>query len=74
LSYKGPIGPISINTETEKPYGLAFPVITIKDMVNAQKLLLNHLGISDLLSAADGSMGGMQALQWAVSYPQFIKY
>ena len=72
-SCKGSIGPTTINPETEKPYGLAFPVITIKDMVNAQKILLNHLGISDLLCVAGGSMGGMQALQWAVSYPQFIK-
>jgi len=66
---RGTTGPSSINPETQKPYGLSFPFITIKDMVNVQKGLIDRLGIKRLLCAAGGSMGGMQALQWAVSYP-----
>jgi homoserine O-acetyltransferase len=66
---KGSTGPNSINPKTGKPYGLSFPVITIKDMVNAQKHLIDYLGIKRLLSLAGGSMGGMQVLQWTVSYP-----
>jgi len=68
----GSTGPSSINPETKKPYALDFPVITIADMVNAQKKLIDFLGIKKLLSVAGGSMGGMQALQWAVSYPESI--
>mgnify|MGYP000035212424 CR=1 FL=1 len=70
---KGSTGPSSINPETGKRYGLSFPIVTIKDMVNAQKLLLEHLGIDHLYAVAGGSMGGMQALQWAVSYPDMVK-
>ncbi len=66
---KGSTGPNSINPKTGKPYGLSFPIITIKDMVNAQKHLIDYLGIKKLLSLAGGSMGGMQVLQWTVSYP-----
>ena len=66
---KGSTGPSSENPQTGRPYGLDFPIITIKDMVNAQKKLIDSLGIDKLLSVAGGSMGGMQALQWAVSYP-----
>ena len=61
---KGSTGPGSINPETGKPYGLDFPLITIGDMVKAQKHLIEHLGIEKLLSVAGGSMGGMQALAW----------
>jgi homoserine O-acetyltransferase len=68
----GSSGPVSINPKTGKPYGLEFPVVTIADMVNAQKLLIEHLGIERLLCVTGGSMGGMQALQWAVSYPERI--
>jgi len=67
---KGSTGPSSLNPETGRPYGLNFPVITIKDMVNAQRQLIGYLGINKLLSVAGGSMGGMQALQWVVSYPE----
>jgi homoserine O-acetyltransferase len=65
----GSTGPSSINPQTGKPYGSSFPEITIADMVRAQKLLVDHLGIERLLAVTGGSMGGMQALQWAVSYP-----
>lgn len=69
---RGSTGPSSIDPETGKPYGLSFPVITIKDMVNAQKKLLDHLGISSIYAVIGGSMGGLQVLQWSVSYPDYI--
>jgi len=71
-SCKGSTGPASMDPKTNKPYGLNFPIVTIKDMVNAQKLLIDHLSIKKLLAVAGGSMGGMQTLQWAVTYPDFI--
>jgi homoserine O-acetyltransferase len=70
---KGSTGPSSINPKTCKPYGLSFPIVTIGDMVAAQKSLIDHLGISKLLSVVGGSMGGMQVLQWMVSYPDAIR-
>ena len=70
---KGSTGPGSINPETGKPYGLDFPVITINDMVNAQKQLIEHLGIEKLLSVAGGSMGGMQVLAWLIRYPHNVQ-
>jgi homoserine O-acetyltransferase len=69
----GSTGPSSINKATGAPYALDFPQITIKDMVNAQKRLIEHLGIEKLYSIAGGSMGGMQVLQWLVSYPHAVK-
>ncbi|MCX8023320.1 MAG: homoserine O-acetyltransferase [Syntrophorhabdaceae bacterium] len=69
---KGSTGPSSINPETGRPYGLNFPIITIKDMVNAQARLIDYLGIERLLCVAGGSMGGMQVLQWVVSYPERV--
>ena len=68
----GTTGPSSTNPKTGKPWGLEFPVITIRDMVRAQAMLLDHLGIETLFSVAGGSMGGMQVLQWAASYPQRV--
>ncbi len=70
---QGSTGPGSIDPETRKPYGLTFPVITIHDMVEVQRKLLEQLGISSLLCVTGGSMGGMQALDWAVSYPDFVR-
>jgi homoserine O-acetyltransferase len=70
---KGTTGPSSINPKTGKEYGLDFPVISILDMVNVQKHLIDHLEIDQLLSVAGGSMGGMQALEWLVSCPDRLK-
>lgn len=66
----GSTGPNSQNPETGRPYGLDFPVITISDMVEAQRLLIDHLGISKLHCVAGGSMGGMQVLDWTIRYPE----
>lgn len=69
---KGSTGPSSINPETGKPYALDFPLITIADMVEAQRHLIDYFGIEKLLCVIGGSMGGMQALQWASAYPERI--
>ena len=70
---KGTTGPSSINPETDKPYGISFPVITIEDMVKVQKKLVDFFGIKKLLSVAGGSMGGMQALEWSIQYPDMVQ-
>ncbi len=73
-SCAGSTGPSSINPESGRPYGTSFPLVTIGDMVNMQKeLVTSHLGIKRLLSVAGGSMGGMQVLEWMVSYPDMIR-
>ena len=68
----GSTGPTSIDSSTGKEFAINFPIITIADMVNAQLKLINHLGIEKLLSVIGGSMGGMQALEWAASHPERI--
>ena len=65
----GSLGPSDITKDTNQPYGLDFPVITIKDIVRAQESLLDHLGIKKLLCATGGSMGGMQLLQFCATFP-----
>ena len=70
---QGTTGPASLNPATGKPYGMSFPEITINDIVQVQKRLVDILGIRQLAMVVGGSMGGMQALEWAVHYPGFIK-
>ena len=68
----GTTGPASTNPATGQPYGLDMPVVTIRDMVRAQAMLVDHLGIDQLFCVVGGSMGGMQVLQWAASYPDRV--
>jgi len=69
---KGSTGPSSIDPRTGKPYGSKFPRITITDMVNAQKKLADHLNIKKIFAVIGGSMGGFQAFEWALQYPDFV--
>ena len=69
---KGSTGPSSIDPALGRPYGVTFPMVTIGDMVRAQRLLTNHLGIDCLLAVTGGSVGGFQALDWAVRYPEGV--
>jgi homoserine O-acetyltransferase len=69
---RGTTGPGSIDPATGERYGMHFPVITISDMVRLQKMLIDHLGIKRLLAVSGGSMGGMQALEWTVAYPDSV--
>ena len=71
-SCMGSTGPCTINPKTVLPFGLDFPVVTIGDMVEAQKALINHLGIKKLLAVVGGSIGGMQVLEWCVRYPEMV--
>ena len=68
----GSSGPAEIDPETGEPFGLSFPLVTVRDMVRAQAMLLDELGIERLLCVTGGSMGGMQVLQWAASYPERV--
>jgi homoserine O-acetyltransferase/O-succinyltransferase len=70
---QGSTGPSTINRATGRPYGSSFPVVTIRDMVRAERALLDVLGISRWHSVVGGSMGGMQALEWAVTYPDRLE-
>ncbi len=69
---RGSTGPSSINPQPGRRYGLSFPVVTVADMVEAERMLFDHLGLERLLLVTGGSMGGMQALQWAVSHPDRV--
>ena len=69
---RGTTGPGSVNPATGRAYAMSFPVITIGDMVRVQRMLIDWFGIARLLSVTGGSMGGMQALEWAVSYPDRV--
>ena len=68
----GSTGPRSVNPATGEPWGTDFPPVTIRDMVRAQKLLVDHLGIARLFAVVGGSMGGMQALEWAATFPAMV--
>jgi homoserine O-acetyltransferase len=70
---QGSTGPSSPDPATGRPYGIQFPFVTIRDMVNAQKLLLDHLGVAELHAVMGGSMGGMTAMMFAMEYPQFTR-
>ena len=72
-SCKGSTGPTSLNPRTGRPYRLSFPVIMVRDMVRAQKMLLDHLDIPFLLAVVGGSMGAMQAIEWGIHYPDFVR-
>ena len=69
----GSTGPTWLNPQTGRPYGMCFPVITIRDMVRAQHRLIEHLGVRRIAMVAGGSIGGQQALEWAVSYPELVE-
>lgn len=70
----GSSGPSSINPATGKPWGADFPVVTVEDWVKSQARLANHLGIDQLAAVIGGSLGGMQALQWTMSYPDRVRH
>ncbi|MEG9498149.1 homoserine O-acetyltransferase MetX [Mannheimia indoligenes] len=70
---KGTTGPSSINPQTNKPYGSQFPIITVQDIVNVQKALIDYLEIPILHAVIGGSFGGMQATQWGISYPDQVR-
>ncbi|WP_294204615.1 homoserine O-acetyltransferase [uncultured Sphingomonas sp.] len=72
-SCMGSSGPAAIDPSTAEPWGMRFPVITIRDMVRAQAMLLDHLGVGQLKAVVGGSMGGMQALSWAATFPERVR-
>ena len=69
----GSTGPASVDPETDCPYGMRFPIITIRDIVRTQKRLLDNLGVTKLEVVIGGSIGGQQALEWAVEFPDFVE-
>ena len=68
----GSTGPLSTNPETGRPYGACFPLVTVADLVRAQRLLLDRLGVQRLVAVLGGSLGGMQALEWGVRFPEAV--
>ncbi|OQW68555.1 MAG: homoserine O-acetyltransferase [Proteobacteria bacterium ST_bin12] len=70
----GSFGPSSINPATNQPFGASFPIVTVEDWVNSQARLLAYLGISQLAAVVGGSLGGMQALQWTIAYPDLVRH
>ena len=70
----GSTGPSSTNPATGQPWGSAFPVLTVEDWVNSQALLMDYLGINNLAAVIGGSLGGMQALQWTLAYPNRVRH
>lgn len=69
----GTTGPSSLNPKTGKPYNMDFPVVTVSDWVRLQERLINHLGIEKLLAVAGGSLGGQQAIEWSIAYPDRLR-
>ncbi|MBB4610827.1 homoserine O-acetyltransferase MetX [Sphingomonas yabuuchiae] len=72
-SCMGSSGPATIDPSTAEPWAMRFPVITIRDMVRAQAMLLDHLGVGQLKAVVGGSMGGMQAINWAATFPERVR-
>ena len=70
---QGSTGPLSIDPETGKPYGINFPIVSIRDMVRAQARWLRAIGVTQLQGVIGGSMGGMQVLEWGITYPTFVR-
>lgn len=70
----GSTGPMSLNPDTDRPYGPDFPVITVADWVHSQARLADHLGITQWAAVVGGSLGGMQALQWSLTYPDRLRH
>jgi homoserine O-acetyltransferase len=70
---QGSTGPSSIDPATGRPYGITFPMVTVRDIVNTQRVLIDHLGIERLLCVIGGSLGGMQVLEWVARYPQRVR-
>jgi len=70
----GSSGPISTNPSTDRPWGANFPIVTVEDWVNSQARLADYLGIQQLAAVLGGSLGGMQALQWSIAYPERMRH
>ena len=70
----GSSGPLSTNPDTDRPWGATFPIVTVEDWVNSQARLADFLGIKELAAVLGGSLGGMQALQWAIAYPERMRH
>jgi len=70
----GSSGPLSTNPDTDRPWGASFPIVTVEDWVNSQARLADYLGIKQLAAVLGGSLGGMQALQWSIAYPERMRH